>query len=257
MILKYYLTDILWQCIHRSPHHPSHGDCILSIGETVLRYTVNSWDIVVGSTSSLRLCPCLTMLKSITPGFITSIKWMMGRLVLLVCKITLHPVSRQRHLPYPGSALCWHPCPLPATLCWPSWWSHSPLWEFHPHSAVVIIRINNSSGTTKMQYLWEKWKSVSSHQLPDKSQGKCLVPIHDIWPWKLWKSNDRFFLITQTCNSHKDKVQFFSKLHGIVTVTKNFLQSLGSHLGLLLRSFYPLPHNYSRSYEVHQLKHCE
>ena len=160
-MLIYYLTDILWQCINRSPHHPCHGDCILCIGETVLRYIVSSWDIIISSiywnnyyilvtsTSSLRLCPCLTMLKSITPGFITSIKWMMGKLVLLVCKITLYQESRQRHLPCPGSALCWHPSLPPATLCWPSWWSHSQLWEFHPRSAKVMIRIN-SWGTTKM-----------------------------------------------------------------------------------------------------------
>ena len=31
-----YLTNILWECIHRCPNLPGHGDGILSIGQAVL-----------------------------------------------------------------------------------------------------------------------------------------------------------------------------------------------------------------------------
>ena len=76
------LTDILWQGVHRGSNLPGHGHAILGIRQAVLLkiLCINFNAFLI--TGPLMLSPCLTMLKSITPGFITSIRLMIGRAVL-------------------------------------------------------------------------------------------------------------------------------------------------------------------------------
>ena len=80
--LVLHLTDILWQGVHGGSNLPGHGHAILGIRQAVLVKILNTNFIRFVLTGPVMLSPCLTMPKSITPGFITSIRLMMGRAVL-------------------------------------------------------------------------------------------------------------------------------------------------------------------------------
>ena len=107
-----------------------------------------------------------------------------------------------------------------------------------------------------MSHLWEERKSISSHQLPDQSQGQSLVSLHNIWTWSKKKKIIKTWLseLHQTSNPNQDKVELLPQLDSIITISKNFLKPLCLNLWLLFRCLDPLfPVNNPGLYEIHQL----